>query len=172
MILKLPKFEETMDSATINEYFIEVGDSIKVGEELYEIETEKFTREVESSVNGTIIRIIAEEGEEIDVGEPVLEIKTEDEVEKKDNDQTSIYEPPKKVDIEENKNEGYLAKNGINKDHGISTEQESENNIRIVPAARMLAKQHNIKIEDLKKIANNSVITVKLVKDFINKLGR
>ncbi|HAR19805.1 MAG TPA: pyruvate dehydrogenase, partial [Cytophagales bacterium] len=80
-IIKMPKMSDTMTEGTIASWVKKVGDKVKAGDVLAEVETDKATMELESYENGTllyigvkekasvpvdaIIAIIGKEGEDI-----------------------------------------------------------------------------------------------------------
>ena len=66
--LVLPQLGETVTEGTITRWFKVVGDSIAVGEMLYEVSTDKVDSEVPSPMEGVITEIRVPEGETVDVG--------------------------------------------------------------------------------------------------------
>lgn len=67
--VRLPKFGETMRDATIGKWYKNEGDKVEKGEPLVQVETEKFTIDVEAPASGIIRKIIAAEGSVVVVGE-------------------------------------------------------------------------------------------------------
>ena len=66
--LVLPQLGETVTEGTITRWFKNPGDSIAVGETLYEVSTDKVDSEVPSPMEGVISEIRIPEGETVDVG--------------------------------------------------------------------------------------------------------
>lgn len=66
--LILPQLGETVTEGTITRWFKNPGDSISVGEMLYEVSTDKVDSEVPSPMEGVITEIRVPEGETVDVG--------------------------------------------------------------------------------------------------------
>ena len=66
--LVLPQLGETVTEGTITRWFKNPGDSISVGEMLYEVSTDKVDSEVPSPMEGVISEIHVPEGETVDVG--------------------------------------------------------------------------------------------------------
>ena len=66
--LVLPQLGETVTEGTITRWFKNLGDSISVGEMLYEVSTDKVDSEVPSPMEGVISEIRVPEGETVDVG--------------------------------------------------------------------------------------------------------
>jgi pyruvate dehydrogenase E2 component (dihydrolipoamide acetyltransferase) len=70
--VKLPQLGQTMEEGTIVDYKVKVGDEVKKGDVIYEVETDKATLEVESPADGVVRQIIAEVGQTLVVGDSVL----------------------------------------------------------------------------------------------------
>ncbi len=62
--LKMPALSPTMEKATLARWLVEVGDLVKPGDLLAEIETEKATMELEATDEGRIATLLVEEGSE------------------------------------------------------------------------------------------------------------
>ena len=75
--LKLARGGMNMQEATIVKWHKQVGDPIRTGDVLYEIETEKVTQEIEANGDGTLLEIRAPEGEEVEVGAIVCVVDME-----------------------------------------------------------------------------------------------
>lgn len=73
----MPKFGATMKEGEINEWFVAVGDTVKKGDKLCEISSEKITNTLESYVDGVVEEIIVEEGDTAEIATPIARIKTE-----------------------------------------------------------------------------------------------
>jgi len=65
----MPRLSDTMTEGVIASWQKKVGDPVKKGEVLAEIETDKATMELESYKNGTLLYVGAQEGEKIAVNE-------------------------------------------------------------------------------------------------------
>ena len=65
--LKVPTLGESVTEATVGTWFKKVGDQIAVDEMVCELETDKVTIEVPSSVSGVVSKIIAKEGETVEL---------------------------------------------------------------------------------------------------------
>lgn len=59
----LPRSGMGIDEGTILKWLKAVGDTVKKGEPLVEIETAKATQEVEAPVSGTLLSILVPEGQ-------------------------------------------------------------------------------------------------------------
>ena len=61
-IINMPRLSDTMEEGTLAKWFKKVGDSVKEGEILAEIETDKATMEFESFHDGVLLHIGIDEG--------------------------------------------------------------------------------------------------------------
>jgi pyruvate dehydrogenase E2 component (dihydrolipoamide acetyltransferase) len=65
---RLPKFGMTMQEGTIEEWLVEIGDEIEVGQEIVVVSTDKVDNAVSSPASGTVSQILVETGETVDPG--------------------------------------------------------------------------------------------------------
>ena len=70
-LIKMPRLSDTMEEGTVATWFKKVGDSVKEGEILAEIETDKATMEFESFYEGTLLYIGINENETAKVDAPL-----------------------------------------------------------------------------------------------------
>lgn len=66
-VVLMPRLSDTMEEGVIAAWHKNVGDPVKKGDVLAEIETDKATMELESYKNGTLLHIGAEKGQKIPV---------------------------------------------------------------------------------------------------------
>ena len=79
-VVLMPRLSDTMESGVIAAWHKKVGDAVKKGELLAEIETDKATMELESYKNGALLYIGAEKGEKINVNDLLCIIGEKDKV--------------------------------------------------------------------------------------------
>lgn len=77
--LLMPKLRPEMEKAVLCAWLKEVGDEIKTGEPVYEIETDKVVTQVESSYDGVLKSKLYEEGDTVDVLLPVALVEEKQE---------------------------------------------------------------------------------------------
>ena len=70
--VRLPQLGQTMEEGTIVGWMVKVGDEVKKGDCIFEVETDKATLEVESPADGFVKCILAEIGQTVPVSEPIL----------------------------------------------------------------------------------------------------
>ena len=93
---KLPELGENIESADVANVLVKEGDKVKKDQAIIEIETDKATIEVPSTVEGTITKLLVKSGDKVKVGSVVMvvneggsaaenkpEIKTESKSEQK-----------------------------------------------------------------------------------------
>lgn len=70
----MPRLSDSMEEGVVLQWLKSVGDSVSVGEEIVEIETDKANMVYESDIGGTLVSILADEGETRAVGTPIAEV--------------------------------------------------------------------------------------------------
>ncbi|MDC3080930.1 2-oxoglutarate dehydrogenase complex dihydrolipoyllysine-residue succinyltransferase [Paracoccaceae bacterium] len=65
--LKVPTLGESVTEATVGTWFKKAGDNVAVDEMICELETDKVTIEVPSTINGVVSKIIVKEGETVEL---------------------------------------------------------------------------------------------------------
>ena len=168
-VINMPRLSDTMEEGTLAKWFKKVGDSVKEGEILAEIETDKATMEFESFHDGvllhigidegstapvdSIIAVIGSKGEDISSiikgsntakEEPKPEVKEEPKPEVKEEPKPEIKEEPKPEIKEEVKS--------------VEVSNESTDRILISPLARKLANEKGIDIKSIKGSGDNGRI--------------
>ncbi|MDO6416916.1 pyruvate dehydrogenase complex E1 component subunit beta [Sphingomonas sp. BIUV-7] len=78
--LKMPALSPTMEEGTLSKWLVKEGDTVKSGDILAEIETDKATMEFEAVDEGTVTKILIAEGSDgVKVGTVIAMIAGEDE---------------------------------------------------------------------------------------------
>jgi pyruvate dehydrogenase E2 component (dihydrolipoamide acetyltransferase) len=174
----MPRLSDTMEEGTLAKWFKKVGDTVKEGEILAEIETDKATMEFESFHDGillhigidegstapvdSIIAIIGSKGEDIssllknaDIKvkeEPKPEVKEEPKPEVKEEPKPEVKEEPKPEVKEEPK--------------PVSNNNKPSDRILISPLAKSLAKEKGIDISSVKGTGDNGRIIKRDIDSF------
>ena len=73
-VIVMPKLGLTMTEGTVSKWLKHEGDTVKEGEGLFEVETDKLTNTIEASVSGVLLKIVAAEGAEVPCLKPVAVI--------------------------------------------------------------------------------------------------
>src|ERR687887_2314750 len=77
--ITMPRLSDSMEEGTILRWLKSVGDEVKRGDELVEIETDKANMTYEASDEGVLIEIVADEGDTLPIGEVIARIGEADE---------------------------------------------------------------------------------------------
>src|SRR6187455_25746 len=70
----MPRLSDSMEEGTVLRWLKSVGDEVKRGDELVEIETDKANMTYEATDEGTLVEILADEGATLPIGEPIARI--------------------------------------------------------------------------------------------------
>lgn len=70
----LPEIGEGIEKATVSYIYVKVSDSVKEGEDVVEISTDKATFNVTANTEGIIEEILVSEGDEVKVGDVLLRV--------------------------------------------------------------------------------------------------
>jgi len=162
----MPKLSSTMEEGTLLQWLKEEGDTVEIGEPLFEIMTDKINMEVESYEEGillkkyfkeddeiqinTIIGYIGEQGEEVPEQSPGAEGMTESE--ENNQEESTTLEPPLNNNTEKEKNHSLIGK------------------VRATPAARRVAKENQVDLTLTKGSGPKGRIQQDDVKSVINKV--
>ena len=73
---KLPELGENIESADVIAVLVKVGDRLEKEQSVIEIETDKATVEVPSSVEGKVIEVLVKEGDKAKPGDVILKVET------------------------------------------------------------------------------------------------
>jgi len=68
IVIEMPKLSDTMQEGVIAKWNVKVGDNLKSGDIIAEVETDKATMDVEVYDAGTVLKLLAEEGEAVALG--------------------------------------------------------------------------------------------------------
>ena len=74
----MPKIGLDMEEGTIEQWLKKVGDTVKEGDPLVEIEIDKAVTTVESALNGTLVEIVAEAGDTVEITKVIGWVETDE----------------------------------------------------------------------------------------------
>lgn len=66
--IEMPKLSDTMTEGTLVKWHKKIGDAVKIGDLVADVETDKATMEMESFEEGTIYQILIAEGSKVQIG--------------------------------------------------------------------------------------------------------
>jgi len=161
----MPKLSDTMTEGVVAEWHKKVGDKVKTGDLLAEIETDKATMEFESFQEGVLLHIGVEKGKSAPVdsilailgkeGEDISELlkggssgaKTEAPAEKKE-DTGKEPEPGKEKSSE--KDSGKADTENKKETAGEKSAADSDSRVKASPLARSMAKEKGVDLSKIK----------------------
>lgn len=145
----MPKWGHTMEEGKITRWLKNEGDPVEKGEELFEVETEKITNIVEATAGGVlfqilvpageaaavsaVVAIVAESGENLERSEPDRKPRAEAEADEKPSEKPAAPEP----------------------------EPASKKFVRATPAARRMAREIGIGLEQIQGTGPQGRVTEK-----------
>jgi pyruvate dehydrogenase E2 component (dihydrolipoamide acetyltransferase) len=145
--ITMPRLSDTMQEGTIARWLKKIGDEIKKGDTLAEIETDKATMDLEAYEAGTLQQVLVKEGETVPVGQAVARIGSgaadqSTEVESTPAQQSEVAVPT-------------VAESTIEQDAHVqsmsSSNAQNENGkaIKASPLARRMAEEHSIDLSQV-----------------------
>ena len=165
-VIRMPRMSDTMTEGTFVEWHKKVGDTVKSGDILAEVETDKATMELENYVKGTLLYIGVEKGKSaqvdqviaivgapgedfqalLDESKPKAEEKTEteekkeepkkEEAKKEETEDTVVADKVEETDLKENKDKKEEAPK---KDDTVVKETEKVSEIKSTDDERIKA---------------------------------
>jgi len=185
-VINMPRLSDTMEEGTLAKWFKKVGDTVKEGEILAEIETDKATMEFESFYDGVLLHIGIDEGSTAPVdsiiaiigskGEDISKIINNDTPAVKEEPTPVVKEEPTPVVKEEpipavkeeptpvvKEEPTPVVKEEVKADSTISI---SNDRILISPLAKKLANEKGIDISAIKGSGDNGRIIKRDIDSF------
>jgi pyruvate dehydrogenase E2 component (dihydrolipoamide acetyltransferase) len=78
-VVELPRLSDTMQEGAIAKWRVKLGDKVKRGQVIAEIETDKATMEFEAFDSGIVLKLVAAEGDTLPLGAPIAVLGQEGE---------------------------------------------------------------------------------------------
>ena len=167
-IIKMPRLSDTMKTGVVSKWYKKIGDLIKEGEVISDIETDKATMEFESFQEGVLLYIGVKEGESAEVDSILAIIGDKNEnIDELLNEQTNKTKESKKEEIKiETKKEEKEIKKELKEDIQKEYKEEPKKNIQkednlifaISPIAKKIALENNLELSLIKGSGDNGRI--------------
>ena len=144
-IIRMPKMSDTMEEGVIAEWLKKVGDEVKSGDVLAEVETDKATMELESYDDGILLHIGVKNGDSVPVNGVIAIIG--DKGEDVDDILKNLNSTPneeKVEDISEEKKETKSEETVIEK-----TNDNDRKRIKVSPLAKKLASDKGVNLSEV-----------------------
>jgi pyruvate/2-oxoglutarate dehydrogenase complex dihydrolipoamide acyltransferase (E2) component len=150
--IMMPDLAATADTITLIEWKVKPGDTVKRGQPLAAIETDKAVTELESVAEGTVLKLLAEDGDVIEVGEVIAYVGTPGE---------SLPDTVTPTDTTAEQPEP-------DKEKPMAARRPAKDAPRVSPLIRNLAKKMSVDLAQLKGTGNHGMITRQDVLDAAN----
>jgi len=171
--LKIPKISDDIDEATVSKLLVGEGDSLKEGDPILEVESDKASAEIPADYGGKVSGIKVSKGDKVKIGDVVMTVEIE-EKEEEENSEAKSKKPEQEKekskarseqpDQEEEKSEASPSSGS-----GSGTEEEEEREeIPVAPLASKLANELGIELSQLSKSGER--LTSKDVIDHVRTL--
>jgi pyruvate dehydrogenase E2 component (dihydrolipoamide acetyltransferase) len=155
----MPKLSSTMEVGTLLQWFKEEGDSVEIGEPLFEIMTDKINIEVDSYEDGVLLKKYYKVDEEIPVNKVIGYIGEENET-----------VPTESPGISSDDSSEVSVETGSENDEELTQvveTQVSTEKVRATPSARRVARQSQIELSFITGSGPKGRIHEKDVKQFL-----
>ena len=169
-IIRMPKMSDTMEEGVIATWLKKVGDDVKSGDILAEVETDKATMELESYDDGTLLHIGVKDGDSVPVDGVIAIIGEKDEnvksiLEELENNSSEEDDPkpeenfqpddtPEETEIQKEDIETSFDKGDVEEDIAIedssNNSELSDSRVKASPLAKKLADEKGISLSNIK----------------------
>ncbi|MCF7914418.1 MAG: 2-oxo acid dehydrogenase subunit E2 [Spirochaetaceae bacterium] len=169
-VFNFPDIGEGITEGVIVEWKVKVGSTVKTGDPLVEMETDKVVTDIPSPRDGTITKTFGKEGETIDVDSPLVEIEIEAGPGESPSDEEESFgvvgtsAPAGKDDILP------AGKDGVRKQPEANQSQESpsQEKVKATPVARNYAKQLGVSVNKVTGTGPNGRVTKSDILEYHN----
>lgn len=153
----MPKLSSTMSVGTLIQWFKEEGDSVEIGEPLFEILTDKIEIEVEAYEEGILLKKYFKQDDEVPVNQIIGYIGEADE-------QVPDSSPGQSASEHDESDEE------IKQSQPAAAEQSStpEEKVRATPAARRIAKENDLNLSIIQGSGPNGRVQQQDLLDYLN----
>lgn len=158
MKILMPQLGETVNEGTIASWHVNVGDTVEKNQTLLDVETDKAAVEVPAQEAGVIVEIKVAEGDEVDVGTvlAILEVDGEEPSSDEDEEPSASATEQPAVSVQPQAQAA------------STTGAKLDASLRLSPAVRRLAAEHNLDLSAVQATGKNGRITRKDVLAFID----
>jgi pyruvate dehydrogenase E2 component (dihydrolipoamide acetyltransferase) len=174
-VITMPKMSDTMTEGTIASWLKKVGDDIKSGDIIAEVETDKATMELESYEDGTLLYIGVEAGDSVEIdgviaiiGEKGADYETllKAHKAKSESAEAPAEENKKEEKKDEKKSEAPKAEESKPSSSGSSSSTTDGGRLKASPLAKKMASEKGIDIALVKGSGENGRIVKRDIENF------
>lgn len=157
-LVELPKLYENMDEATIGPWRVPIAQHVKQGEPLVELITDKTVIDFEAPCDGVLLAVYAQEKSTVPLGYTLCALGPEGAI------------PPDMTASNDEKLRQHLSQNAVEIDIAAITSAPKAPDkpvYKAAPAAKVLARQKGVCLDDVAAFTKRDMIHRKDVEDFI-----
>jgi pyruvate dehydrogenase E2 component (dihydrolipoamide acetyltransferase) len=142
--ITMPRLSDSMEEGTVLRWMKSVGDEVKRGDELVEIETDKANMTYEATDEGVLLEILAEEGSTLPIGEPIARIGEAGEA-------TSNGAPKREQARQEEEKQPAPAPAPAATQERVapSTPADGDGRVKASPVARRMARELDVQLDQV-----------------------
>lgn len=142
----MPKMGESIEEATITNWFVKEGDKVEEDDVLLEIATDKVDSEIPSPVEGTVQKILYQQDETVAVGSVIAIINLGGE-----DEDSSESDPAEETPLKEN-SQNTISSSSSEEEKTESKALVTDDNRFYSPLVKKIASEEGISAEELSKI--------------------
>jgi pyruvate dehydrogenase E2 component (dihydrolipoamide acetyltransferase) len=142
----MPRLSDSMEEGTVLRWMKSVGDEVKRGDELVEIETDKANMTYEATDEGVLLEILAEEGSTLPIGEPIARIGEPGEA---GSNGAPRREQPTQEEEKQPEPEPARAPAATQERAAPSPSADGDGRVKASPVARRMARELNVQLDQV-----------------------
>ncbi|WP_339210946.1 dihydrolipoamide acetyltransferase family protein [Aeribacillus sp. FSL K6-8210] len=154
----MPKLSSTMEVGTLLQWFKEEGESVEIGEPLFEIMTDKINIEVEAYDRGTLLKKYFQPDDQIPVNQVIGYIGEPGE---------KVPDVPPALSEESTEQSGEKTEQSETNEGAVEVKSNENGKVRATPAARRLAKEAQVDLRNIVGSGPKGRIHLKDVKQYL-----
>lgn len=183
-IFKLPGLGESVETGVVTKIHISKGDSVKVDQNVLEIETGKAILELPTPFAGVVEDVFINEGDEVGVGQDLLSIeesgeKTEKPAEAEERTEAETETPKTEAneqaaeEREKDEDKKKDEKTDLNKSEPVSSKIDmNKKRVPAAPSVRRFAREIGVRIEEVPGSGPHGRVSVDDVKSYARHLNQ
>ena len=172
---RLPDLGENIESADVVNVLVKAGDNVEKDQAILEIETDKATIEVPSTLAGKVVEVLIKAGDKAKVGEVMMKVETSDAASAEPKAVETIV--PKQEDVVESKPKEETSAAPTGERPSVQTMEAPDKQTPIfkgaapaAPSVRRIAREIGVDINKVPGTGPNGRISMDDVKAFSKKL--
>jgi len=171
---RVPDLGENIESADVINVLVKKGDTISKDQGVIEIETDKATIEVPSSVEGKIVEVNVKNGDKVKVGDVLIKVESSASVPAQKTAPTKVKDEPSKKEKEEPKQDKPIEHDGEVEEMKPGERDHQPPILRgsapAAPSVRRIARELGVDINKVPGSGENGRISMDDVKAYVKKI--